>query len=145
MLAGASYLDMVWYGIPNGSVHRHFLFMVHLLDKAIPDKEIFDFGPDTDLEQLAGKWEHKMKKAKVFPLMKGTLLAGDGLVCRIKKTLGRDRENLEEVAFKNRKGYYGFIVQAFCDAYCKFRVFGIGWPGATPDITAYKQTDLYRF
>jgi hypothetical protein len=57
MLAGASYLDMVWYGMPLASVHRHFIFMVHLLEKAYPDKEMFDFGPQTDFDTLAGEWQ----------------------------------------------------------------------------------------
>ena len=41
-------------------------------------------------------------------------------------------------------GCFALIVQAFCDAYGKFRFFAIKWPGATPDITAYKQTELYN-
>ena len=36
-----------------------------------------------------------------------------------------------------------FIFQAFCGAYTKFWYFNVGWPGATNDITAYKQTEVY--
>ena len=46
--------------------------------------------------------------------------------------------------FRNRKGYYAVIAQAFCDSDTKFRYLEISWPGATSDITAYKQTKLFR-
>ena len=44
----------------------------------------------------------------------------------------------------NLGGYYALIAQAFCDAHARFKYFEISWPGATADITAYKQTTLYR-
>ena len=33
----------------------------------------------------------------------------------------------------------------FIDAFGRFRYFEVSWPGATGDITAYKQTMLYRW
>lgn len=36
------------------------------------------------------------------------------------------------------------IVQAFCDAACRFMYFDVGWPGCTNDLIAYKQTQLYN-
>ncbi len=47
------------------------------------------------------------------------------------------------VTYRNRKNCFALIVQAFCDAYCRFRVFDIKWPGSTSDLTAYTQTQLY--
>lgn len=44
----------------------------------------------------------------------------------------------------NRKGFFALLVQAFCGAHTNFWFFGVGWPGATNDITAYKQTSLYQ-
>jgi hypothetical protein len=45
--------------------------------------------------------------------------------------------------FRNRKSLWGSIVQAFCDAFTKFHVFDVKWPGGTNDIIAYKMTDLH--
>lgn len=78
--------------------------------------------------------------------MKGTILAGDGLVIAVNAPSQQDRYNckvLDITHFRNRKGCFGIICEAFCDAYRIFRVVEIKWPGATNDITAYKQTDLY--
>ena len=44
----------------------------------------------------------------------------------------------------NRTRFLALLVQAFCGASIKFWYFNMGWPGATNDITAYKQTDVYR-
>ena len=44
----------------------------------------------------------------------------------------------------NRKGFFALLVQAFCGAHTNFWYFRVGWPGATNDITAYKQTSLHK-
>ena len=43
----------------------------------------------------------------------------------------------------NRKGFFALLEQAFCGAYTKFWYFNVGWPGATNDITAYKESELF--
>jgi hypothetical protein len=45
LLAGASYLDMIWYGVQLDSVHPIFIFTLDLVDKALPNKDIFNFDP----------------------------------------------------------------------------------------------------
>ena len=45
--------------------------------------------------------------------------------------------------FINRKEVFGVVCQDFCEAYCRFRYLDAGWPGATYDLTAYKQNDMY--
>jgi hypothetical protein len=37
-----SYLDMVWYWVSLGYVETLFVYMLDLIDLALPDKEIFD-------------------------------------------------------------------------------------------------------
>lgn len=75
--------------------------------------------------------------------MPGTILAGDGLVIEISGPSEKDRRCLDLAKYKNRKGFFGVIVQAFCDSDTKFHFWECSWPGATPDITAYKSTSLY--
>ena len=76
--------------------------------------------------------------------MPGTILAGDGYVASINAPTKKDLDGLDLTCFRNRKGVYALIVQAFCDAYCRFRYFEVAWPGCTCDITAYRQTELFR-
>jgi hypothetical protein len=144
MLAGASYLDMIWYGVDLGYVETIFIKCLHLIEDALPDDFIFNCNADTKFDEMANEWTQIMTKRKGFSLMRGTILAGDGLVVKIRDPTVEDRKGLEVAAFRNRKGYFGVIVQAFCDAFCMIRYFEVAWPGATPDITCYKQTLLRR-
>ena len=146
MLAGSSYLDMIWFGISLSNVHRSFEFTINLIDKALPDKESFDF-PETehDFKNICQEWSDIQLRKRGVDLMPGTFLAGDGLVIQNISPSEKDRCGLDLAAYRNRKGFYGLIVQAFCDAYGKFRYFEVSWPGSTNDITAYNQTDLKRW
>jgi hypothetical protein len=146
ILAGASYLDMIWYGCSVNHVEAFFVDMLKLINLALPDSFIFNFNADTDFNEMAYEWSRVMIKARSWDLMKGTILAGDGLVIQTEGLSAAEllANGLDDLAFRNRKGYFGLIVQAFCDAFGMFRYFELSWPGATPDITAYKQTALYR-
>ena len=147
LCAGASHIDMIWYGVALTSVNPIFLFMLDLVDKALPDEEIFNF-PKTQiqLEECANEWSQVMIKSKGFDLFEGTLLAGDGLVVPINCPSEKDlhKAGLSAASFRNRKGCFAIIVSAFCDAFGMIRYIQMDWPGSTPDITAYRQTDLYN-
>lgn len=144
LLAGASYLDMIWYGVSMGHVETVFVDTLHLIDAALPDSEWFDCHETTDFDKMAHEWSSVMINAKGTDLMPGTILAGDGLVVQIQAPCESDRDGGDLAGYRNRKGYFALIVQAFCDAFCMFRYFEISWPGATPDLVAYKQTALYH-
>ena len=92
---------------------------------------------------LSEGWAAKSKSKKGFDIMPGTILAGDGLVIEIKAPTDNDRREIDMAKYKNRKGFFGVIVQAFCDVDTKFHFWECYWPGATPDLTAYKQTSLF--
>lgn len=135
---------MVWYGIHLDHVEALFKQFLDLIDVALPNEEIFNFNEHTDLDELASEWSAIMIRRKGHDLMKGTILAGDGLVVEIQAPSAEDRAGLDLNSYRNRKGYFGLIVQAFYDAFGMFRSFDIRCPGATPDITAHKQSPLYR-
>lgn len=108
ILAGASYLDLIWYGVQLDSVHPIFLFTLKLLDEVLPNKEIFNFDPTDDeafgnqINQIASEWSSIMVRKKGFDLFKGTILAGDGLVVPIVAPTEDDRNGLDLGAFRNR-------------------------------------------
>lgn len=55
----------------------------------------------------------------------------------------KDLQGKASATYKNRKGFFGLIVQAFCDAHCRFQYFDVSWPGATGDCTAFAESALY--
>jgi hypothetical protein len=74
----------------------------------------------------------------------GTLYAGDGLAIEIEQPSVKDLRGRSISVFRIRKGFWGLIWQGFCDAYTRFAVFDVKWPGGTNDIVAYPMTELYR-
>jgi hypothetical protein len=147
MCAGASWLDMIWYGVSLSSVHDIFNFMLVLVNEALPDKEVFNLPETTiELNRTANEWSELMVKSKCHDMFRGTILAGDGLVIPISCPTEEEllRAGLSHFHFRNRKGCFAIIVCAFCDAYGIIRWMSVDWPGSTPDIVAYKQTALYK-
>ena len=153
LLAGASHLDMIWYGVQSSTVSAIFNFILPLIDIAYSDQEIFDFNPENSskvafnstLNKLSNEWSSIMIARKGHDLCKGTILAGDGIVIPIAAPTENDRLGLPLANFRNRKGCYAVNAQGFCDAWCRFRYFEVSWPGSTNDITSYRQTKLYSW
>ena len=153
LLAGASHLDMIWYGVQSSTVSAIFNFILPLIDIAYSDQEIFDFNPENSskvafnstLHKLSNEWSSIMIARKGHDLCKGTILAGDGIVIPIAAPTENDRLGLPLANFRNRKGCYAVNAQGFCDAWCRFRYFEVSWPGSTNDITSYRQTKLYSW
>ena len=153
LLAGASHLDMIWYGVQTSTVASIFLFILPLIDVAYSDLEIFNFNPEITsptefksiLQDMAQAWSSIMVSRKGHDLCEGTVLAGKGIVVATNAPTEDDRKGLPLSIFRNRKGCFALNAQGFCDAWCRFRYFEISWPGSTNDITAYRQTKLYSW
>jgi DDE superfamily endonuclease len=146
ILAGAKYLDMIWYRVDVDHVNEYVLDCLHAINNVLNNINI----PATEAEWRAESElfrEVLVKKhgASVGDeCMKGITGAGDGLVIQICEPVLSDLDGKPSKIYVNRKGFFALLVQAFCGAYTKFWYFNVGWPGATNDITAYKQTELYR-
>jgi len=145
ILAGASYLDMIWYEVSVDNVFAIVVDMVKKVDDVLAD--IIDLPKNAnDLKKIAKEWSDIQIRKHGFSTMPGTLLAGDGLVIQINAPTKADldRRGISIEKFRNRKCCFAIICLAFCDAKGRFRYWEISWPGSTSDITAYKQTALYR-
>ena len=53
LLAGASILDMIWYGVSIGYVESIFKDCLNLIHRALPDDFIFNFNAATDFNLMA--------------------------------------------------------------------------------------------
>lgn len=144
LLAGACYLDMIWYGVQLQSVLFIFIDLLRTINEVLSDAECFNFHPSLPnfharLEELSAEWAAinlaKFGGAGSGGDCGGLIAAGDGYVAHQVKPTKKDLQGRDVKIFRNRKGCYGLIVQAFCDAYCMFVFFEVSWPGSTPDIT----------
>lgn len=132
-------MDMDWYAVHVNSV----MTIVYETCEAIM-QEIKTIYLPTDADSLiamAQDWCSIQQSRYGFQIdAAGIVLAGDGLVVPINQPTNVDNPAM----YRNRHDCYALIVQAFCDAYCRFRVFDVNWPGATNDLTAYSQTALFQ-
>ena len=144
VLAGASYLDMVWYEVSVDSVMLIVMDMCRKITQTLQNVAV----PTAleDLEAIAREWEEALsRKVNRDGMMGKTLLAGDGLVIPIRCPAQSElkRLNLTKDKFVNRKGCFAIVALGFCDSKCRFRHFEAKWPGSVNDVTAYRQTELY--
>ena len=145
VLAGAKYLDMIWYRVSVDHVHEYVLDCLTAINSAIDNIKI----PSTDSE-----WRIESEKYRAVltakhgsmgdDMLGGICGAGDGFVVAITEPVKADLDGRPSKNYMNRKGFFALLVQAFCGAHTNFWYFRVGWPGATNDITAYKQTPLHR-
>jgi hypothetical protein len=141
ILAGAAYLDMIHYMVHVDSVAG----IVWITCKAIV-KGLDNIHFTTDEEecfQISKQWAVKQKKRWNELLNVSTLYAGDGLAIEIARPSVTELRGRDIRLFRNRKGFWALIAQAFCDSNTEFAVFDIRWPGGTNDIIAYQMTDIY--
>ncbi len=130
-LAGGSYLDIAFgYEVHESSVYVVVWDVLEAINKHV-DNIKFPYGDEIklrDLEQSFMKFHNGN-----FP---GTVAAGDGIVFRIWKPPGfAVDENI--TSFFNRKGFYGYGMQGFCDGNCKFVHISMKTCSSTHDSTAY--------
>ena len=105
--------------------------------------------PVTDIEWRAEseKFRESLRRkhgSMADDMLGGICGAGDGFVVQITEPVAADLSGKPSKNYMNRKGFFALLVQAFCGAHTNFWYFRVGWPGATNDITAYKQTSLYQ-
>ena len=142
ILAGAKYLDMIWYRVNVDHVSDYVADCLEAINSVLNNVNI----PATESEWMHETEQfrevlHKKHGSLGDDMLGGVCGAGDGLVIQITEPTGSNGESAKN--YMNRKGFFALLVQAFCGAYTKFWYFNVGWPGATNDITAYKQTPLY--
>lgn len=145
ILAGAKYLDMIWYRVSVDHVHENVEDCLLAINSVVDNIKI----PVTNLEwRIESENFRAVLRAKHGSLgddmLGGICGAGDGFVVPIREPFKSDLEGRPSKNYMNRKGFFALLVQAFCGAHTNFWYFRVGWPGATNDITAYKQTDLHR-
>ena len=127
-LAGGIYLDICFaWGISTAAFYRCSLWpTVHTIDKVL--KLGFPVGLEA-LSQLASGFNRQSNG-----IMNGCVMAIDGLLVRTRKPYKHEVKN--PVAYKNRKGGFGVLLMAGCDADARFLMSVINNSGGTHVIKA---------
>lgn len=97
--------------------------------------EWLDVWPQVS-ELVRAQGSHISRLALVCPP-----ITGDGLVIETRMPFARE-VGVDRRSYMNRKGYYGIVVQAFCDARGKFLYCSACHSGGTHDASAYAGSAL---
>lgn len=137
-LAGGSYLDIAFaYEVHESSVYVIVWDVLEAIDKHV-DNINFPYTDEVKLRDLERSF-YKFHKG-LFP---GTVAAGDGIVFRIWRPPANAVDG-NVISFFNRKGFYGYGMQGFCDGDCKFVHISMKTCSSTHDSTAYIVSAMSR-
>jgi hypothetical protein len=144
ILAGAKYLDMIWYRVSVDHVRTYVEDCLMAINSTVDNIKM----PTTDSEWRVESEKFRDVLTNKHGSMEDEMLggicgAGDGFVVQITEPVASDLGGKPSKIYMNRKGFFALLVQAFCGARTNFWYFRVGWPGAT-NINAYKQTPLHH-
>jgi hypothetical protein len=140
ILAGASYLDLIWYQINIDHLWHHVEPVLIAIHRLVNNVKL----PYTDqeLDARISDWDHAMDRKypglEVFP---GVAAAVDGFVVERFRPKQCELNGRDYRMYLNRAGVFAFVSMAIVGAYCEFLMFEINWPGATNDSTAFEQSE----
>lgn len=144
LLAGAEYLDMIWYRVSvDSSVWPYVDRTLRAIHARVRNVKL----PFTETEVDT----HIKDFQKVQQSKHGMVLFDDMVAATDGIAIERTRPSEEELGGKdyrsylNRKGFYAWVALAIVDAFCSFILFEIRWPGATNDCTAMEQSKAMQW
>jgi hypothetical protein len=140
ILAGASYLDLVWYEISVDHIMEIVIDCCNAINCVLNNLCLPDDKDEVAFRKLEDGFNTKQRNRYGTIITPGTVLAGDGLVVKIKQP--SKKEEAQTQKYRNRKCCFAVVAQAFCDSNCIFKYMEVSWPGNTNDVTAYKQTEM---
>jgi hypothetical protein len=140
ILCGASYLDMIWYGVEVKSVPGIFWRTICDIDDTL---DSINFPTDkAGIQQVVDNWAAKRRDCHGFATNMGTALAVDGFVIETVKPDAKDLNGQEVSCYINWKGVRGLISQVACDANAKIRFVQTDWSSENNDLSCFCETPL---
>jgi len=147
MLAGASPLDMIWYGIIHKVVDQYVDEILEAMRSCSLLKDIVRVAQtEEEVQQVRAGWERRQQHSNNVDLLPGLMYAVDGLVIFIGTPTQADVQNFgvqNADEFYNRKGGHAIVCQGACDAFAEFAFFSYRHTGNTNDHIAFESTQLH--
>lgn len=130
VLAGASYLDMYWYEVSVNHIMNLVVNTCEAINLVLNNINMPSANDEEGYKTLAAGWKKRLSKklgsALSQGILDGVVAAGDGLAVAIREPRSSDLDGRPVHIYRNRKGFFALIVQAFCDSYCRFVYFDVG-------------------
>lgn len=141
-LAGGSYWDICFgFKVGFGSFFHDSKYgviwpIMEALDKAY--KIGLDAENREEMEKLAEEFAAIDPRSQ--SVFSGTVMAIDGWVMQTRKPYDDETTNVK--SYRNRKGMWGLVVLAGCDARTRFTLWNVNNTGSNNDISAWNNSAL---
>ena len=125
-LAGAKYLDMIWYCVDVDHVSDLIIDTCNAINCKVNNTKIptdeTDWKAESDLFQ-----DYMIRKhgGVGVGLFEGVVGAGDGFIAKITEPKTFELDGRPAKIYYNRKNTFALLVQAFCGALTKFWYFNV--------------------
>lgn len=116
VLAGASYLDMIWYNVSINHVMSLVVNVCKCINEHVDNISFPSYGDEDGYRALQDGWKRRIYR-KFGGMGVGIL---DGIAFCITEPRASDLDGKSSSSYMNRKGFFALITQAFCDSYCRF-------------------------
>ena len=138
-LAGGSHLDIcVIFGLDPGNFFGRRYVLWKTMEVLDDELELgFDLNASV-LDSVAADYERAS-----HGVLRHCVSALDGWVVRTRKPTVKEA-GLSVKSYRNRKGFWGVLVLAGCDAKCRFNIFSCQWSGGTHDCMAWEGCEMSR-
>ena len=140
-LAGGSYLDIcALFGLDfHNFFNRNYVLWktITILDNVLTLG--INFSDDEELEQTFEEFG-KLCDGR----MRGCAMAIDGWVCKTRKPTTKE-VGISIKNYRNRKGCWGLVVLAGCDALCRFNYLSARTSGFLPTITFVREQKVSKY
>lgn len=144
ILAGASYLDLIWYQVDVNHIWEYIRPVLVAIHQTVSNVQL----PYTEEEvqkhisDWAGYMDKKYTGLNVFP---GVVGAVDGFVVERFRPTERELDGKDFRSYLNRAGVFAWVAMAVVGVYCQFLMFEIKCPGATNDCSAFEVGEGLRW
>lgn len=142
-LRGGNYLDIAFaFGIGFGSFFNRrygpLLPVLHAIDCAYTIN--MPLNDEAELDRISKEF------ADIHPtsadIFNGGIGAIDGLVIETRQPYTYEVDNVRH--YRNRKGVWGIVILAICDAKCRILMWNANNPGSTNDCVAWERCPVHE-
>ena len=141
-LAGGSYLDICFgFKVSKAAffseTNRGIIWpVIDAIDSVL---EIYLPEEESELDRMAEEFSH-LAGPLGRDIFQHCIMAIDGWVCQTRAPTSKEVNRPKD--YFNRKGFFGIVCLAGCDARTKFTFFSSKFAGGTHDVIAYRGSEL---
>ena len=141
LLAGAQYLETIWYNVHVDTVWVYVDRVLRAIKKRVDNIKLPYIYTKADVQAHITAFSKVQRDKHGTVLFEDMIGATDGIVIERVRPSEKELQGKDYRSYLNRKGFFGWVALAIADPFCSFLMFEVNWTGATNDCTAMDQSE----